>query len=85
MSINMVQYQGMTAMTKGDAATYTYGGETFDYALPQPWVDAMTKIFPYVPIAGHFIWLYPEGNLMGMPMPITRQGVEMLAELSLRI
>ena len=62
--------------TVGQAAERMYPDVTFDTALPQTWVDA--HLNDGTEVLGHFVWLYPEGNLMGMPGPITVEGVQMM-------
>ncbi len=69
-----------TAITKGEAAKEIYGEMSYDHALPQSFVDdAMSKGFDVV---GHFVWIYPQGSLMGMPGPITTNGLTMLGNPS---
>ncbi len=62
--------------TVSQAAERMYPGVTYDTALPQTWVNAHRHEGHEV--RGHFVWLYPEGNLMGMPGPITVEGVQMM-------
>jgi hypothetical protein len=49
--------------------------ETFDYALPQTWLDAFwafckERALPvtYDLITSSTVWLYPKGNYFGMPL-----------------
>jgi hypothetical protein len=47
--------------------------KSFDYALPQPWVDEIAEIVPYNIIIFCFVWLY-DGDLFGRPYPINMGG-----------
>lgn len=57
-------------------------GITFDYALPQAWVDmvsaAVKDQITDDHIARHFVYVYPKGNLMGGVMPVDEMGVRIL-------
>ncbi len=72
-------------MTKQDAVKalgLEERGEV-DYALPQPWVDEVTRMTGYTQIAAHFVYFYPKtAPGMGYPYPITDQGVFYLNLLS---
>ena len=63
--------------TKGQAAERLYLGLTFDYALPQQWVDEMRLMgFEPVPCV---VWGYGPGDgLTGRPWPLTRHAAEWL-------
>lgn len=63
--------------TVGQAARRMYGDATYDYALPQTWVNACRE-YHGIDVCGNFVWLYPEGNLAGIPAAITIEGVQML-------
>lgn len=68
-------------MTVTEAAEARYPGRTFDTALPQQWVNRMTER-GFDPL-GHFVTLYPTGNMVGFYMaPITDAGVEMAARVA---
>lgn len=41
--------------------------DTFDYAVPQPWLDDMRKRGS----KDNFIWVYPEGSIFGEPVSHT--------------
>ena len=41
--------------------------DTFDYAVPQDWLDDMRRRGS----TDHFIWVYPKGSLFGEPMSHT--------------
>ena len=55
-------------ITVGELAGRLYGHLTYDTALPQHWVDACL-IHEYDP-RGNFVWVYPEGSIMGQPAPL---------------
>lgn len=64
-------------MTKGEAAEYLYPGVTFDCAIPQGWVRAMTSR-GFEDSAAHFISLYPT-DAPSYIAPITPTGVWMVS------
>lgn len=59
-------------INKAELAEQRYPGMTFDCALPQGWVDQVNQQVSNV--VGHFVWLYPKGNLFGIPAPVTELG-----------
>ena len=62
--------------SKGELAKLVYPDTTYDTALPQDWVNAVTKQgFDPRPVV---VWGYPKGSIFGMPLPLT---VEAEAEL----
>ena len=65
-------------MTKQQAFEKAIKGKeykTFDFALPQYWVDKMTKIWAYDKITSNFVWLYDNyAPLSGRPFSITDEG-----------
>lgn len=69
-----------TAQSVGDLAEEIYGskGITFDYALPQKWVDLAER--NGFDVRSNFVWIYPKGSLFGQPGPITAKGVEMVKD-----
>lgn len=49
--------------SKGRLAEDLYGGQTYDCALPQSWVDGMVDALGLPAdyyLAGQFVWLYAE-------------------------
>ena len=62
--------------TVNQAAEERYPGKTFDTALPQQWVDAMSE--RGFDVRGHFITLYPKDSVAYMA-PITTEGIRMAA------
>lgn len=72
--------------SKGQMAERLYSGQTFDCSLPQSWIQVATDCAPAgMHVASHFVWLYPNGSLLGRPAPLTKQGIELLAIMSLRV
>ena len=67
-------------MTKQDTckADNYLTGKTFDYALPQPWLDRIAEVTgKYLPSG--FVWLYDaQAPLFGRPYPITDEGAKLL-------
>lgn len=65
--------------TLQEAAERLYPGQTFDAALPQPWVDALCDrgLDP----RSHFVWLYPTGLFCGRAAPVTQRGIEIAATI----
>lgn len=63
------------------------GDKTFDYALPQPWVDVVAKLvkphgYTYDDIIGGLVWLYDEkARMTGRPFPLTKRSERMLGIL----
>ena len=63
-------------------------GGTFDYALPQPWLDGMAaKGYDYEEARVGFVWAYlppsaKGGRAFGEPYPVTNRAAEMLAEIN---
>jgi hypothetical protein len=65
-------------ITKNDAAKAVLGKMTFDCALPQEWLnDAQQSTGRNV--SGDFVWCYPDGDIWGFAMPITRCGYSLQA------
>lgn len=68
--------------TKGDLARQM-GLKTFDFALPQNWVNrANERGFDVVP---HFVWSYDDAPIGGVPMPLTKEGWRMLQVMAMHI
>ena len=63
-------------MKLNELAEKTYPGVTFDTALPQQWVDAMSE--RGFDVRGHFVTLYPKDSVAYMA-PITTEGIRMAA------
>ena len=63
-------------MELNELAEKTYPGVTFDTALPQQWVDAMSE--RGFDVRGHFVTLYPKDSVAYMA-PITTEGIRMAA------
>lgn len=60
-------------ITKNDAAKAVLGKMTFDCALPQEWLnDAQQSTGRNV--SGDYVWCYPERDISGLMIPITRRG-----------
>lgn len=55
--------------TVGELAARLYPDITFDYALPQSWVD-IVRDRGFDP-RGKVVWGYPKGSLHGFPLPLT--------------
>lgn len=55
-------------ITKGELAKQVYPHTTFDTALPQGWVDGCQEL-GFDPRT-KFVWLYPEGSVVGYPAPL---------------
>lgn len=58
-------------LTVGELAELLYPGATFDYAMPQFWVDDMVKA-GFDP-RGQVVWLYEKGSSFGRPAPLTAE------------
>ena len=71
-------------MTKQEMVERMDIDDSFDYALPQKWVDKTQGIvngssLPSVNVVQHFIWLYDlEGGISGRPFPLTMTGEKIL-------
>ena len=63
--------------TTGELAERFYAGQTFDYALPQQWVNRLSS--QGIDVRGQVVWGYAEGDHFGAPWPLTRE-----AELGLK-
>jgi hypothetical protein len=65
-------------MTKLDLVKANHiENETYDYALPQTWVDMVHNDYniPYRVIIDNFVWLYDEkAKVFGKPFPLTIAG-----------
>ena len=77
-------------MTKQQAAESVkyLEGKTFDYALPQTWLDHVAYCLKtvddniYHKVLGNFVWLYDEeANISGRPYPITDEGKDIAISL----
>lgn len=67
-------------MTDKNALADHFGLQTFDTALPQDWVDAVTaKTGDYAP---HFaiVWCY-DGSIFGYPVALDAKAAKLLARL----
>jgi hypothetical protein len=67
--------------TVKDLAQERYPGETFDFALPYPWLrQCLDKgLDP----RGHVCWLYDDaGGVMGRPAPLTPEGDKIVGVLT---
>ena len=67
--------------TVKDLAQERYPGDTFDYALPHPWLrECMDQgLDP----RGHVVWLYDDdGGIAGRPAPITKEGDKIVSVLA---
>lgn len=70
-------------ITKGELAEQLYPGQTWDGALPQPWVDQHWAAFEAATgienFCGGFIWLYDDrAPLFGRPAPLHTEAAEWL-------
>lgn len=71
--------------TKGQLAEQVVPRDySFDYALPQHWVDAMYERGQDV--VPHFVWVYPRSggdvSMFGFPYPLTEEGKVMLCRVA---
>jgi len=64
--------------TVREAAERLYPGATYDTALPQEWVNMM-RDDNGLDVRGHFIMWYPQDVNAPTPLPITPEGVAMMA------
>ena len=70
-----------TPLTVDELARSLYPTITYDCALPQQWVDAVTD-HGFDP-RGQVVWGYPpESKLMGQPLPLTTEAVVALSRLA---
>lgn len=60
------------ALTKSEAAQQLYPDIPYDCALPQDWVD--TAAASGFDVRPHFVWGYPPGTILGLPLPLTQTG-----------
>lgn len=75
----------MDKIVLAQARGYTYR-DNFDTALPQEWVDRVTKVVKpsmrdvkRLHVADHFIWLYTDdAPIFGRPVPVSRLGDRIL-------
>lgn len=73
-----ISYHRLVDCTIGEVAEAQLGKEAvFDYAVPQSWFDDCLErgLNPH----GHIVWVYAEFAPYGVPWPITRRGIEILA------
>jgi hypothetical protein len=82
--LTIIAKSGIECESKGERAARLYPDVTFDYALPQSWVDKMTEL-GHKNVAGNFVWIYSGEGMMGEPGPISDEGIQMLARASLAI
>lgn len=60
-------------------------GKTFDYALPQTWVDMVHATLGIWPQEYGFVWYYPDsgyGHTWGIPFPLTPEARVIVAILA---
>jgi len=88
-------------MTKGEVVKHLGLDQfTFDYALPQPWLDEADRFLrvtypedyskpgerPYEVLISGLVWLYDKhGQYTGRPYPLTRDATEALKRLPIRL
>lgn len=53
------------------------GYQTFDYVLPQQWVDDVREKTGE-DVGPHFVWIYEQRSVFGRPFPITNEGKQIL-------
>ena len=63
-------YETLTNMNVSKDDIFKELSITFDYALPQDWVDRLAMLSPvtYRMILSTTVWGYPPGNIMGIPI-----------------
>jgi hypothetical protein len=73
-------------MTKDDAAKYIgIKGQTYDYALPETWVDSIVGLTGHTgsAICGNLVWLYDEANrTFGRPCALTTDGNKIIEDVN---
>lgn len=71
-------------LTKKELAERLYGSLTFDYAIPQDWVNSVARELdiPSNQVANQFVWIYPDGSVFGQAGPLTEEAVDLLEQLS---
>ena len=72
--------------TKAELAEDIYPDTTFDYALPQSWVDQHTEAFERLTngarLIGAFVWLYDkQARTFGRPAPLYKEAADFLDTL----
>ena len=67
-------------IAKGDLAGIVYPTTVFDTALPQEWVNRVTKegFDPRSTV----VWGYPKGSIFGLPLPLTAEAEQELERVS---
>lgn len=78
---NFVTIEHEPIRTKGELAEYLYAPATYDFALPLEWVKRAGAITGQQ-VVPHFVWLYPPGDIAGVPAPLTLTGVHILMQLA---
>ncbi len=79
------------SMTKEQAFRIAIAGRTydsFDYALPQQWVDKAANKTESDPsrLAEQFVWLYDDqAPTLGRPFPVTKWGRELLEDVEMKV
>lgn len=57
----------------------TQQANSFDWALPQEWVDDFNKVTGVYPAArGLFVWSYAKARIWGEPFPLTEEADKLL-------
>ena len=78
-------------ISKGDLANQLYKSDNvdFDCAIPQYWIDKISKRFPdeqletFGNLAGHFVYVYDASDKTEYIAPLTKTGCKILGTLSL--
>ena len=67
-------------ITKGERAKFLYPHFTYDFALPQEWVNEMVKKgYNYDTVVSSFVWGYSgESDNFGQAFPLNLNACEML-------
>lgn len=70
-------------LTKKELAERIYGTMSFDYALPQGWLNNVANELEVSTgkIVSQFVWLYPDKSILGEPGPLTMEAVDLLEQL----
>ena len=80
IKLKTLEYYEKHPTSKGDICKNLLKDFTFDYALPENWVqDMKSKLkVEYHYITCQFVWGYPKGNFFGCPVPLTEDAQRLI-------
>jgi hypothetical protein len=83
--INLYQLKDGESYSKSAIASDLYPDWSCDSSLPQQWLDRITELLgeeAYNRAYFGLVWGYGKSDIMGRPLPVTMDGLKLLADLA---